>query len=115
MRTAETRFAIAVSVPAAAISTRPSARFLTHPASPARCAVSRTNQRNPTPCTFPPTSKWTLVTLPLPAVRPSQERGEHRCQDGGLGRFGRHGRDVNFAAPHALRQPIESRRYVQAG
>ena len=41
------------------------------------------------------------------AVRPSKERREHRCQHSRVGRFGRNGRDVNLAASHALRQPIE--------
>ena len=43
------------------------------------------------------------------AARPPQERREYRRENGGVGGLGRDGRDVNLAAPHAVRQPIERR------
>lgn len=43
------------------------------------------------------------------AGRPSQECRKHRCEYGCVGRFRRHGRNVNLAVAYALRQPTERR------
>jgi hypothetical protein len=44
--------------PLAATSTPPEGVFLTQPETPSSNALSRTNHRNPTPCTLPTILRW---------------------------------------------------------
>src|SRR5262249_36154606 len=53
VRSARSTRVTASSSPSTNASTRPSSRFITHPATPSRIAASCTNQRKPTPCTRP--------------------------------------------------------------
>src|SRR3982751_958455 len=64
------------SSPSASTSTDPSTRLRTQPVRPSALARSRTNQRNPTPCTLPRTTTCNTRSAPLvlvPAVM-SHER-----------------------------------------
>src|SRR6478609_462933 len=64
--------------PPAATSTSPLERFVTHPLTPSRRASSRTNQRNPTPCTRPLMRTWSRCTLLLlPSLRAVQRHESH--------------------------------------
>src|SRR5687768_1573896 len=114
-RISSTSSATASSLPSTATRTAPESSLRTQPASPRARACCRTNQRNPTPCTAPVTSRWArAIRLPGLGSRREESREDGR-EDGGVVRFGVYCRCGDLSRPDGPRDVLEALRGEAAG